>query len=149
MTAFVIRPATPDDIPAIFDIRTSVRDNHLSQAQLTVRGITPESILAAMREMPCLWVAAAGDTLAGFSMIDIESACLYALFVRPECEGQGIGAALLKAAEDALFAHHRIIWLVTDDSADVRAGRFYRHHGWHAVRAAENVDTRFEKTRTE
>ncbi|WP_256870556.1 hypothetical protein [Chromobacterium haemolyticum] len=39
-----IRLAVRADIAALFDIRTSVRQNHLSIEQLAGLGITPETI---------------------------------------------------------------------------------------------------------
>ena len=41
----VLRLATEDDIEIIFDIRTLVKDNHLSKQQLTELGITELVIL--------------------------------------------------------------------------------------------------------
>ena len=40
----IIRIAGQSDIKAIFDIRTSVRENHLSHDQLAEMGITPDAI---------------------------------------------------------------------------------------------------------
>lgn len=128
MTAhpFTIRLARAEDVGDIFNIRTAVRENHLSMEQLAARGITPLRILDVINTASCLWVAEDANGISGFSMADNDSACVYALFVHPRAEGRGMGSALLKMAEDYLFADHALIWLVTDDSADVRSGGFYR-----------------------
>lgn len=52
----LIRDANEGDIPAIMDVRTSVRENHLSVGQMAEVGITGDTIRDAIREEPCLWV---------------------------------------------------------------------------------------------
>lgn len=142
-----IRVADEEDIPAIFDIRTSVRENHLSLAQMTEMGITGETILQSLRQAPCIWVAAYGDDIAGFSMGDAAEACVYAAFVRPEWEGQGIGRRLLDRAEAFLFERHSSIWLKTDGAS--RAAGFYERLGWKRMGELASGETRFEKHRPE
>ena len=83
-----IRDAAEEDIPAIFEVRTSVRENHLSVEQMAEMGITNETIRQALRKEPCIWVAVQGDHIVGFSMGDAADACLFAAFVRPERAGQ-------------------------------------------------------------
>ena len=85
-----VRIANQADIRAIFDIRTSVRENHLSHVQLTEMGITPDAIRQAMSASPCVWVAEVEGVPVGFSMADAEDGCVFAAFVRPEFEGRGV-----------------------------------------------------------
>ena len=80
-------------------------------------------------------------------MIDAEAGELFALFVRPQCEGRGLGAMLLEAAEQALFGNHEVIYLVTDGHEAVRANGFYRRHGWAQVAKVDERDVRYEKRR--
>ncbi|GAB3280391.1 hypothetical protein GCM10027347_55590 [Larkinella harenae] len=63
-----IREAFEDDIPAIFDVRTSVRENHLSIEQLADLGITDETIRGALRQEPCIWADKINGKVVGFSM---------------------------------------------------------------------------------
>jgi len=140
-----IRDATEEDIPAIFEVRTSVRENHLSVEQMSGMGITQQTILAALRQEPCIWVAVDGHHIVGFSMADAADACLFAAFVRPEWEGQGIGRRLMERAEAFLFQHHASIWLHTDGSS--RAAGFYARLGWERMPEVKNRDARFEKHR--
>lgn len=140
-----IRLATAADIAAIFDIRTSVVENHLSLEQLTAMGITPEAIHEAMTRYPCLWVAEVDGVPVGFSMADVEDGCVFAAFVRPQFEGLGIGRRLMAQAEALLFQHHSTLWLETADGS--RASGFYRALGWQAVASVGQGDSRFEKTR--
>ncbi len=126
--AFTIRPARPEDTAALFDVRTSVRENHQGVEELAGLGITPASISAMIAAAPCAWVAEAEGRMVGFTMIDDGQGTLFAAFVRPECEGQGIGGALIARAEAALFLRHVSIWLET--GRDSRAAAVYRHLGW-------------------
>ncbi len=140
-----IRDAAEEDIPAIFEVRTSVRENHLSLEQMTEMGITNETIRQALLREPCIWVAVHGDHIVGFSMGDAADACLFAAFVRPEWAGQGIGRRLMERAEAFLFERHSSIWLHTDGSS--RAAGFYERLGWKRMPDMENRDARFEKHR--
>lgn len=140
-----IRDAAEEDIPAIFEVRTSVRENHLSVEQMAAIGITNESIRQLLRREPCIWVAVQGDHIVGFSMADAADACLFAVFVRPEWAGQGIGRRLVERAEVFLFERHCTIWLHTDGSS--RATGFYERLGWKRMQDVEKRDARFEKHR--
>ena len=141
-----IRLAEQADIPAIFAIRTSVRENHLSREQLTEMGITPDAISQAMEAAPCIWVAEFEGVAAGFAMADAEDGCVFAAFVLPEFEGLGLGRSLMARAEAFLFLHHPTIWLETAENS--RASGFYRNLGWQAVANLPEGDIRFEKSRT-
>ncbi|WP_248730497.1 GNAT family N-acetyltransferase [Pseudomonas sp. MWU13-2517] len=138
-----IRLANVADIESIFDIRTSVHENHLSRDQLADRGITPETVRQAILEAPCAWVAEVDGTPAGFSMADSEDGCVFAAFVLPEFEGHGLGRKLMDKAEAFLFQHHQTIWLETAGAS--RASGFYRSLGWLPVEDLPEGDIRFEK----
>ena len=138
-----IRLANPADINAIFDIRTSVQENHLSHDQLAEMGITPETMRQAILETPCAWVAEVDGVPVGFSMVDVEDGCVFAAFVLPEFEGRGLGSSLMNKAEACLFQHHQTIWLETAEAS--RASGFYRNLGWQPVENLPEGDVRFEK----
>lgn len=142
-----IRAATPADIDTLFDIRTSVRENHLSREQMAELGITPQALAEAIESAPCAWIAEIDGVAGGFAMVDSEEGELFALFVRPECEGLGMGRLLLAAAEEQLFREHENIWLVTDGGDGIRANPFYRRHGWQLVGRVDERDVRYEKSR--
>ena len=141
----IIRDAAKEDIPAIFEVRTSVRENHMSVERMAEIGITNETIRRALHKEPCIWVAVDGDHIVGFSMGDVADACLFAAFVRPEWEGQGIGRRLMERAEAFLFERHSSIWLQTDGSS--RAAGFYERLGWKRMQDMETGEARFEKRR--
>ncbi|RON51630.1 GNAT family N-acetyltransferase [Pseudomonas frederiksbergensis] len=140
----IVRMGNQTDISAIFDIRTSVKENHLSLGQLKQMGITPETIRQAMSQAPCVWIAEVDGLPVGFSMADVEDGCVFAAFVRPEFEGHGLGRCLMEKVEAFLFQHHQTIWLETADAS--RASGFYRHLGWRPVAHLPEGDIRFEKS---
>ncbi|CAM3747386.1 N-acetyltransferase GCN5 [Pseudomonas reidholzensis] len=146
MTA-TLRLASPSDIDLLFDIRTSVQQNHLSREQMQAMGITPAAIGDAIRAAPCVWIAELQGEAAGFAMVDIDDGELFALFVRPHLEGKGVGRLLLQQAEESLFQRHETIHLTTDADEAMRAVGFYRRHGWAWAGAVDDRDARFEKRR--
>ena len=141
----VIRPATVADVDAMFNIRTSVRENALTVEELAQIGVTPETIASAIGDAPCAWVAEVQGEAVGFAMVDLETACLFAAFVLPEHEGQGIGRRLIQVCEEALFERHAVAWLETASSS--RAAGVYRALGWGAERDVGDGDVRLEKRR--
>ena len=141
-----IRPALLSDIPAIFRVRTSVRENHLSIEKLTQMGITENAVAEMIAASSCAWVAVVDHQVVGFSMIDIDDASLFAAFVLPAFEGRGLGKKLVSAAEAELFRRHGEIWLET--GRDTRAAGFYRSLGWGNEQDIGNVDIRLTKRRS-
>lgn len=140
-----LRDATLADIETIFAIRTSVEENHLSREEMAEMGITPQTIAEIIAESPCIWLAEVEGEPAGFAMAIAEEASLFAMFVLPQFEGQGVGKLLLEKAEAFLFAQQPIIWLET--AAGSRAAAFYQRHGWRPVGEQDDEDIRFEKSR--
>lgn len=140
-----IRLATQYDIGSIFAIRTSVRENHLSRAQLAELGITDDSVSQLIAQAPCAWLAEVDGTPAGFAMADTEDGCVFAAFVLPAFEGCGLGRLLMEKAEAFLFEQHSTIWLET--AAASRANGFYQRLGWLPVAELVDGDLRFEKHR--
>ncbi|MES5098725.1 GNAT family N-acetyltransferase [Agrobacterium sp. BA1120] len=140
-----IRLAQQSDVPALFHVRTSVLENHISVERLAQMGITEASIGQMIARSPCAWVAIVGGEVVAFSMIDIADASLFAAFVLPAYEGKGIGRKLVLAAEEELFQHHSEIWLETDEES--RAAGFYRHLGWGNQLEAKGRQIRLTKMR--
>ncbi len=144
----VVRKARAEDVEAIFDIRTSVVENHLSREQLADIGITPETLSEMLAADTGIWIAEVDGKPAAFSSVDDEDGSVFALFVSPRFEGLGLGRLLLQEAETALFRNHETIWLETDGRDGIRANGFYKKHGWIHVDTMANGDVRYEKRRT-
>ena len=144
-----VRVATAADIPALFAVRTSVRENHLDLAQLADRGVTPASIAEMIAGHDSrAWVREEDGAVVAFSMADARSGPVFALCGHPEAQRRGHGRALLRAAEDWLFeAGWETIWLQTGRDPRIRAHGFYRAAGWRLAGPADHDDVRYEKRR--
>ncbi|WP_035839996.1 GNAT family N-acetyltransferase [Kitasatospora azatica] len=100
MTDLIIRPAVVEEIPALLAFwaraaeGTSITDDPAGVARLLERD--PEALIVAERTG-----AVVGTVIAGW---DGWRASLYRLAVDPEHRRQGIGAALLAAAEERFTA---------------------------------------------
>jgi GNAT superfamily N-acetyltransferase len=130
----MLRRATPADIPRITEIRSAVRENRLSDPSR----VTTADLHWHIAHSPIhLWDD--GGVIKGFSAGDPRDGSIFALFVDPAFEGQGIGQALIMAACRSLaVAGHRIAKLSTEPGT--RAERFYRQNGW----LAKGLDARGE-----
>ena len=113
-----IRIAQRDDIDTLFEIRTSVVENHQSREEIAELGITPESIVK-MLETDCgAWVAEIDNQPIGFSIANATEKTIFGIFVLPSFEGQGVGRALMQAAESWLWSKGiEEIWLVTGNDS--------------------------------
>ena len=125
-----IRPATAEDVETLFEIRTSVRENHQSREELARIGVTSESVQEMLASNSRAWVAEVDDYPAAFLMANAEEATVFAMFVRPAYEGRGLGRALMERAESWLFDQGASeIWLTTGSDPRIRANGFYRRLG--------------------
>jgi GNAT superfamily N-acetyltransferase len=146
----VVRPASPADIPALFAVRTAVRENHLDMAGLAERGVTHASMAELLASPDWrTWVVEEDGAVCGFSTASARSGSIFALFVAPEAEGKGFGRALLRVAESWLFESGRDpISLQTAAEHGNRAHGFYRAAGWAMRGEADHGDVRYEKSRS-
>jgi GNAT superfamily N-acetyltransferase len=137
----ILRPVTRADIPTLFEIRLAVRENAMTAADLAANGVTPAAVAAMLATTAAGWTA---DADAGFAIADAEDGSLFALFVRPACEGRGLGLALLRQAEAWLASQGwREAWLLTGADPALRAQRFYRAAGWRVAGGAPPGEQRF------
>jgi GNAT superfamily N-acetyltransferase len=136
-----LRTANLADIEAMHAIRLAVRENRLGDpARVTV---------AHYREMLTTrgrgWVCESEGEITGFGIADAVERSIWALFVKPGCEGRGIGRALHDAMVEWLFAvGNAPLWLSTDP--DTRAARFYTAAGWTAEQLLASGEVRFIRT---
>jgi GNAT superfamily N-acetyltransferase len=119
------REAKIEDIPALFEVRHSVKENILSDP----RKVTPEMCETFLSKSGKGWLCEMEGEVVGFSVASLEDSSIWALFVKPSYEGRGIGKRLLRLATDWLFEMRSTsISLATD--ADTRADEFYKRQGW-------------------
>ncbi|MDB5373682.1 MAG: Acetyltransferase family protein [Belnapia sp.] len=139
----ILRPVTRADIPTLFEIRLAVRENAMTAADLAANGVTPAAVAAMLATTAAGWIA---DADAGFAIADAEDGSLFALFIRPACEGRGLGLALLRQAEAWLASQGwREAWLLTGADPALRAQRFYRAAGWRVAGGAPSGEQRFTR----
>ena len=125
-----VRAMSADDMDAIFRVRTSVKENHLSEDELRGLGITRESVADWIGQGDLKgWCAVSDEEVVGFSLATASTREINALFVLPEHSGRGIGQALL----DIAICHLRrltpgTVRLRTDPG--MSAYHFYKKRGW-------------------
>lgn len=139
-----IRLATLEDIPDMHRVRMSVRENRLRDPATVTLASYPQMLAEHGRG----WVCEVNDGLAGFAVVDLRYANVWALFVDPAHEGYGVGRALHDAMADWFFASGRErLWLTTEPAT--RAQRFYERAGWRYTGLGANGEARYELTRAE
>ncbi|MDN3557996.1 GNAT family N-acetyltransferase [Halomonas maura] len=127
----MIRPATPEDMPAIVDIWR--RASRLAQPFLDEEAWTARAEEMTRQRLPdCrIQVLDAGGRAVGFAAMRGEH--LEALFVDPKAQGYGHGSALMA---HVMALSERITLRVF--SRNVRAVSFYRRLGFHAYLETED-----------
>ena len=124
-----IRIAGKDDVPAMFDIRVSVRENKATLEGLHNAGIDAATVEDYLVRNGRGWVAEDDGRPVGFAVSDGRDGSVFALFVRPESEGKGFGSALLNEAVRWLIAQgFDRPWL--EVAPGTRAHGFYLTRGW-------------------
>lgn len=120
-------------------LRSRVAENRLADpAKVTEASYLPYLTQGAA------WVAETDRGLAGFAILDIAGASVWALFVAPEAEGEGVGRAL----HDRLLGsatEHGLDRLALSTDPGTRAERFYREAGWTRAETAAGGEVRFER----
>ena len=140
-----IRTVRQDDIEMLFDIRTSVVENHQSRKEIAELGITPESVAKMLETDCCAWIAEIEDCSIGFSIANATEKTILGMFILPDFEGQGVGRTLMQVAESWLFSQGiEEIWLVTGNNRNFRAYGFYLHLDWIPVGVETDGDLKGE-----
>jgi GNAT superfamily N-acetyltransferase len=119
------REARLHDIPAIREIRSAVKENMLSDPERVPASMVADYLTTLGKG----WVCELDDRVVGFSFAASRSRSIWALFVLPGNEGQGIGKQLLRLASDWLF-DNGAGKVVLSTAPNTRADGFYRSQGW-------------------
>jgi len=126
------RQASVHDIPAMSRIRLSVNENRLHDPAR----ITPQMYADFLEKDGRGWVALVDDNIVAFSYANRIDGSIWALFVDPRFEGQGLGKQLLSLATDWLFSLG-FTRVTLSTGTHTRAAQFYTRLGWrHASSSA-------------
>ncbi|MEM1370264.1 MAG: GNAT family N-acetyltransferase [Cyanobacteria bacterium P01_H01_bin.15] len=140
-----IRKAQQRDIEALFEIRTSVVENHQSREEIAELGISPESVAKMLETDCCAWIAEIEERPIGFSIANSVEKTIFGIFVLPAFERRGAGRSLLQVAEDWLWSKGLDeIWLVTGSDPSLRAYGFYLHLNWSPIGVVADGDFKGE-----
>ena len=89
------------------------------------------------------WVCEVDGEVVGFAIVDFKEKNIWALFVHPDFERQGIGKKLHDIMLNWYFSKKNdSIWLGTSPST--RAESFYRQAGWKEIGTHGNGEIKFE-----
>ena len=134
------REAAIDDIPQIQIVRNSVRENMLSDPNL----VTDEDCKTYLTERGKGWVCEIKNEIVGFAIVDMRENNIWALFVNPKFENQGIGKQLHNMMLNCYFQQTQTpVWLGT--APNTRAEKFYKLSGWKEI-GTHGKEIKFEMT---
>jgi GNAT superfamily N-acetyltransferase len=134
-----IREAQVADILMMSKIRLAVKENVLSTPGL----VTHEDYVEYLTRRGKGWVAEADGRMVGFAIVDLQGHNIWALFVHPDFDRQGIGRALHDNMLRWYFSQtDEPVWLGTEPGT--RAEAFYRKAGWRDMGLRENGEVKFE-----
>ena len=135
----IFREAHISDIPQMQIVRSSVKENVLSDPGLVSDRDCEEYISVRGKG----WVCEIKETVVGFSIVDLRENNIWALFVQPEFEKNGIGKKLHKEMLNWYFTQTKEnVWLGTEPKT--RAAKFYRVNGWKEVGVHGKGEIKFE-----
>lgn len=135
----IFREAKTTDIAAIQIVRHTVKENTLSDPAL----VTDKDCEEFITQRGQGWVCEIGGEVVGFSIVDLKEHNIWALFLRPEFEGKGIGKELHRLMMDWYFDQtHEPVWLGT--APNTRAEEFYTRQGWKNVGLVNKGEVKFE-----
>ena len=135
----IFREAHISDIPQMQIVRSSVKENVLSDPGLVSDKDCEEYISVRGKG----WVCEIKETVVGFSIVDLRENNIWALFVQPEFEKNGIGKKLHKEMLNWYFTQTKEnVWLGTEPKT--RAAKFYRVNGWKEVGVHGKGEIKFE-----
>jgi len=135
------REAQLTDIPALFDVRYSVTENVLRNRALVTVADTEDYLTRRGKG----WLCEINEQVVGFGIADLQDHSIWALFVRPEHVGSGVGRHLHHLMLAWYFTQtSQTVWLST--SPNTRAEEFYRRQGWQDTGRTSSGEVRFEMT---
>lgn len=135
----IYRQAEITDITQIQIVRHSVNENTLSDPAL----VTDADCVNYITQRGKGWVCELNNEIVGFAIVDLKESNIWALFIRPDYEGKGIGKALHHLMLDWYFEQTKNkIWLGT--APNTRAEKFYEMQGWKKAGTVNKGEVKFE-----
>ncbi|RYY43410.1 MAG: GNAT family N-acetyltransferase [Chitinophagaceae bacterium] len=137
----IIREARVEDIYQIQVVRNAVKENPLSDPAL----VSDADCEEFMTQRGKGWVCEVENKIVGFSIVDLTDKNIWALFLEPAFEKQGIGRKLHDVMMNWYFDQtNETVWLGT--APGTRAESFYRKAGWVEVGMHGKGEIKFEMT---
>lgn len=134
-----LREARVGDIPQIQVVRNEVKENTLSDPNL----VTDQDCEDFITKRGKGWIFEMDNRIVGFSIVDLVDNNIWALFVHPDHDKQGIGKQLHDIMLDWYFDQtQETVWLGT--APGTRAEAFYRRAGWNEVGTHGKGEIKFE-----
>lgn len=135
------RVARVEDIPQIQVVRNAVKENMLSDPNLVSDEDCEDFLIRRGRG----WICEIDQSIVGFSIVDLVDYNIWALFVHPDYEKQGIGKKLHNIMLNWYFDKTKqTVWLGT--AHGTRASIFYKTAGWKEVGLHGKGEIKFEMT---
>jgi GNAT superfamily N-acetyltransferase len=136
------REAHTNDIKQIQLVRNAVKENVLSNPGL----VTDKDCVEYLTLRGKGWVCEADGIIVGFAIADLIDNNIWALFVHPEFEKNGIGKTLHDTMLEWYFNQQKeMVWLST--APGTRAEKFYQIQGWKDVGLYGKGEIKFEMTK--
>jgi GNAT superfamily N-acetyltransferase len=140
----IIREAVTADIPQIQTVRNLVKENPLPDPSL----VTDADCKDYLTNRGKGWVCEIENKIVGFSIISVKDNNVWALFIQPGYERQGIGRLLHDKMMNWYFTQtNEIVWLGT--APGTRADKFYEAAGWTRTGIRPNGEVRFEMNQSQ
>lgn len=141
---YSIREAAMEHIQQMQLVRNAVKENVLSDPGL----VTDKDCEEYITQRGKGWVCCFDEQVVGFSIVDLKQNNVWALFVHPNFDKQGIGTRLHHTMIDWYFSKtDEDIWLGTDPHT--HAASFYRKYGWKEVGVHGRNEIKFLMTKKE
>ena len=135
----IFREAQTSDIKQIQVVRNAVKENTLSNPGL----VTDKDCVEYLTLRGKGWVCEIDNAIVGFAIADLIDNNIWALFVHPDFEKNGIGKTLHDMMLNWYFAQQKeMVWLST--TPNTRAEKFYRMQGWKEVGLYGKGEIKFE-----
>ena len=140
----IFRQAQIEDIKQIQIVRNSVKENTLSNPLF----VTEKDYQEFLTERGKGWVCEIENQIIGFAIADLRDNNIWALFLKPDFEGKGIGTKLQNLMLNWYFENGKEnVWLGT--SPNTRAEKFYTESGWVKNGMHGSKEIKFEMTKSQ